>query len=119
MYHFGSSRRLLLLCGRELAAERDRRLAAALAQGTGAAPLDACWEELVREHEDGTAAAWLGLCAAGVIEQSDNREIFEQIARRALLDGCSAALAAGTPAGELKDAYDALWLALLEVTEAT
>jgi len=38
-------------------------------------------------------------------------------ARDAVIDGSAIALAAGVPLADAKDAYDALWLSLLEVTQ--
>lgn len=115
LYHFESRRRLLRLCAAEVGSERERRLAAALGAGRGADAIDAVWEELLREEEDGTARAWLALGAAGVMEPPAERYGFENLAQRAVLDGCAAALAARVPADELHDAYHALWLALLDV----
>jgi len=36
-----------------------------------------------------------------------------------VIDGTAIALAAGVPLADAKDAYDALWLTLLEVTQKT
>jgi len=113
LYHFESRRRLLRRCGAEIAAERARRLERALAAGPGTAGIDAAWNELLRQEEDGTTRAWLSLCAAGVIEARGDM-VFEERARGAILDGCAAALATRTPAGGLRDAYNALWLAVLD-----
>ncbi len=44
---------------------------------------------------------------------------FEDAAREAVIDGTAIALAAGVPLADAKDAYDALWLTLLEVTQKT
>ena len=115
LYHYESRRRLLRLCAAEVAAEREQRLGAALGTARGTAVVDAVWEELLRQEADGTARAWLTLGAAGVMEPPAERHGFEDLARRAVLDGCAAALAARVPADELHDAYHALWLALLEV----
>jgi hypothetical protein len=79
--------------------------------------VDACWEELRRQAEDGTARAWLALCAAGLVEGRGGDAGIETVARQAVLDGCAAALAAGAPVAELRDAYHALWLALLDVND--
>ena len=67
--------------------------------------------------EDGTARAWLSCCAAGLIDRSVNNGGFEDAARDALIDGCATGLATGVPLADVRDAYDALWLALLEVTD--
>jgi AcrR family transcriptional regulator len=114
-YHFGSRQRLLARCGAEIAEERARRLAAALDGRTGAAAADAGWEELRRQQADGTARAWQALCSADVIDRSNNNQDFEDTARGMLLDGCSAALATGAPLQDVKDAFDAGWLALLDL----
>jgi len=114
LYHYGSRARLLRSAAAELAGERRTALTTALARG-GTVAVDACWEELRRQAEDGTARAWLGLCAAGLIPATAAG--FEEAARQAVLDGCAAALAAGAPLGDLRDAYHALWLALLDVND--
>ena len=114
LYHYGSRARLLRSAAAELAGERRTALTTALARG-GTVAVDACWEELRRQAEDGTAHAWLGLCAAGLIPATAAG--FEEAARQAVLDGCAAALAAGAPLADLRDAYHALWLALLDVSD--
>jgi AcrR family transcriptional regulator len=120
LYHYASRSRLLRSAAAQLASERAAGLARTLAQGSGAAALDGCWEELRRQTEDGTTRAWLGLTAAGLIERPADRGGggFEATARQAVLDGCAAALAAGAPLAEVRDAYHALWLALLDVEQA-
>jgi hypothetical protein len=40
-----------------------------------------------------------------------------ETARGALVDGCAIALASGVPLTDARDAYNALWLALLDVTD--
>lgn len=116
LYHYGSRARLLRSAAAELAGARRTALTTALARG-GTAAVDACWEELRRQAEDGTARAWLGLCAAGLIPDAGAAEGFEAVARQAILDGCAAALAAGAPLPDLHDAYHALWLALLDLSD--
>jgi AcrR family transcriptional regulator len=116
LYHYGSRGRLLRTAAAQVATERAAGLASALARGAGTVAVDACWEELRRQAEDGTAHAWLGLCAAGLIDRPGDAG-FEDAARQAVLDGCAAALAAGAPLAELRDAYHALWLALLDVND--
>lgn len=116
LYHYGSRGRLLRAAATRIADSRAAALARALASG-GTAGLDACWEELRRQAEDGTARAWLGICAAGLIDRSGSNDGFEGSARQAVIDGCAAGLAAGVPLADLRDAYDALWLALLDVTD--
>jgi AcrR family transcriptional regulator len=119
LYHYGSRARLLRNAASQVALARAASLARALGKG-GTAGLDACWEELRRQAEDGTARAWLSLCAAGLIDRSaSNNPGFEGAAQSAVIDGCAAALAAGAPLADVRDAYNALWLALLEVTEST
>ena len=75
--------------------------------------MDACWAELRRQAEDGTARAWLGLCSAGIIDRAGDHQGLNDTARQALLDGCATALAAGAPLADVRDSYHALWLALL------
>lgn len=115
LYHYESRSRLLRAAAARVATARADGLARALASASGTARLDACWEELRRQTEDGTARAWLGLCAAGLIDRSDSNDGLDTVARQAALDGCAAALAAGVPLADLRDAYDALCLALLDV----
>lgn len=115
LYHFGSRGRLLAGCGRAIAEERARRLATAQTGGSAARAADACWEELRRQHADGTTRAWLALCSAGVIDRSASTTDFEATARELLLDGCGVALVTGAPLQEVREAFDAGWLALLDL----
>ena len=117
LYHYESRGRLLRTAAAQVAGERAAGLASALAGGAGTVAVDACWEELRRQAEDGTARAWLGLCAAGLIDRPGSDAGFEGAARQAVLDGCAAALAAGAPLADLRDAYHALWLALLDLSD--
>lgn len=117
IYHYGSRARLLRGAAAQVASARRTALRHALDSGTGTRGVDACWDELRRQAEDGTAKAWLGLCSAGLIDRSANNENFETAARDAVIDGCAAALACGTPLADVRDAYHTLWLALLDVTE--
>jgi len=115
LYHYASRQRLLARCGLEIESARAHRLAAALSGASGhAAAADACWAELRRQADDGTARAWLALSAAGIIDRSDNNEDLESLSRVLVLDGCAAALATRVPLQDVKDAFDAGWLALLE-----
>ncbi len=116
LYHYGSRSRLLRAAAGQVAGDRAAALRRALGTGGGgAAAVDACWAELRRQAEDGTARAWLGLCAAGLIDRTGDDAGLEGAARQAALDGCGAALAAGAPLADVRDAYHALWLALLDV----
>jgi AcrR family transcriptional regulator len=117
LYHYASRGRLLKAAAAEIASTRSAAIERALASAPGARALDACWEELRRQAEDGTARAWLSLCAAGLIDRSARNTHFEDVARDAVIDGSAIALAAGVPLADAKDAYDALWLTLFEVTE--
>jgi len=116
LYHYASRGRLLRAAASQIAAARTAALERALASAAGADGLDSCWAELRRQAEDGTARAWLSLCAAGLIDRSARNAEFEQAARESILDGAAVALASGVPLADARDAYDALWLALLEVT---
>lgn len=116
LYHYASRARLLRAAATQIAASRDAALTRALDSGSGLAGVDACWEELRHQAEDGTGRAWLSLCAAGLIDRSAKDGGFEDTARMAVVDGCAIALAAGIPLADARDAYDALWLALLDVT---
>jgi len=117
LYHYASRNRLLRLAASQLAETRDAAIARALGTSPGTAGLDACWEVLRRQTEDGTTRAWLSLCGAGLIDRSARNAGFEGAARDAIVDGSAAALAAGVPLTDARDAYDALWLSLLEVTQ--
>jgi len=117
LYHYGSRSRLLRTAATEVVNQRAAGLANALARGAGTVAVDACWEELRRQAEDGTARAWLGVCAAGLIDGRASDAGIESAARQAVLDGCAAGLAAGAPLAELRDAYHALWLALLDLSD--
>ena len=116
LYHYASRARLLRAAASQVATARAIALERALSGASGAEGLDACWEELRRQAQDGTARAWLSLCAAGLIDRSDRNREFEDAARESILDGATTALASGVPLADARDAYDALWLALLEVT---
>src|SRR5262245_7296739 len=70
LYHCASRGRLLRAASTQIADARDAAIAKALAAGPGMKGVDACWEELRRQAEDGTARAWLSLCAAGLIDRS-------------------------------------------------
>jgi len=116
IYHYASRARLLRAAAAQIAEARDAAISGALASGPGTAGLDACWEVLRRQTEDGTARAWLSVCGAGLIDRSPRNTGFEAAARDAIVDGCTAALIAGVALPDARDAYDALWLSLLEVT---
>lgn len=116
LYHYASRGRLLRAAATEIATARAAALERALASAAGTAAVDACWDELRHQEEDGTARAWLSLCAAGLIDRSANNGPFEDAARQSILDGTAVALNTGVPLADVRDAYDALWLSLLEVT---
>jgi AcrR family transcriptional regulator len=117
LYHYASRARLLRAAASEIATSRSAAIERALVSATGTGAFDACWEELRRQAEDGTARAWLSLSAAGLIDRSARNTSFEDAARDAVIDGSAIALATGVPLADAKDAYDALWLTLLEVTQ--
>lgn len=114
VYHYASRGRLLRAAASQIADARESAIRRALSSGSGMVAVDACWEELRRQAEDGTARAWLSLCAAGLIDRSDRNDGFEEAARAAAVDGCAVALASGVPVADARDAYHALWLALLD-----
>jgi AcrR family transcriptional regulator len=116
LYHYGSRGRLLRAAASQVEDTRDAALATALAAGSGMRGVDACWEELRRQAEDGTARAWLSLCAAELIDRSARNGSLDETARAALVDGCAIALASGVSLADARDAYNVLWLALLDVT---
>ena len=116
LYHYTSRGRLLRAAATQIAQTRSAALQRALASAPGASGLDACWDELRRQAEDGTARAWLSLCAAGLIDRSARSATFEDAARDAILDGTAVALSTGVPFADARDAYDVLGLALLDVT---
>lgn len=117
LYHYGSRGRLLRAAADQVGASRDAALTKALASGPGMKGVDACWDELRRQAEDGTARAWLSLCAAGLIDRSARNLGLDEAARTAAVDGCALALASGVPLTDARDAYTVLWLALLDVGE--
>ena len=117
LYHYASRNRLLRVAASQIIEARDAAIGRALASGPGTAGLDACWEVLRRQTEDGTTRAWLSVCGAGLVDRSAKHAGFEDAARDAIVDGCAAALAAGVALADARDAYDVLWLSLLEVTK--
>lgn len=118
LYHYGSRGRLLRTAASQVEEGRESALTKALAAGSGMRGVDACWEELRRQAEDGTTRAWLSLCAAGFIDRSTRNGPLEGSARQVVVDGCAIALASGMPLTDARDAYNVLWLALLDVTES-
>lgn len=118
LYHYGSRARLLRTAAAQIEQSRESSLTRALAARSGVGGVDACWEELRRQAEDGTTRAWLSLCAAGLIDRSARHSELEEAARGTVVDGCAIALASGVPLTEARDAYNALWLALLDVIES-
>lgn len=117
LYHYRSRAQLIERCGARVDEERRTRLNAAAAGRSGIAAVDALWEELTRQQDDGTGRAWLSLAAAGAVPPHHSESLGSQ-ARRALLDGCAAALATGTDRAALREAYEALTLALLQQDDA-
>jgi AcrR family transcriptional regulator len=118
LYHYRSRAGLLETCAATVARERSDRLAAAGAGLSGVARVDALWDELVRQHDDGTTRAWMALVAGvATLPVGDETDVIAQ-ARRTLLDGCAAALATGADRASLREAYDALSLALLSLDES-
>ena len=93
LYHYGSRGRLLRAAASRIADTRDAALSNALATGSGMQGVDACWDELRRQTEDGTTRAWLSLTAAGIIDRSARNARLEEGAREAVVDGCAVALA--------------------------
>ena len=118
IYHFGSRAELLRECGVAVQLDREGRLRQARASDPGVRGIDACWEELRRQTTDGTTRAWLGLLAAGAAPPPAEPDI-DALSSASVLDGCAVALAAGVPEASVRDAHDALWLALLRVLEET
>ena len=117
LYHYTSRGRLLRAAAALIADTRDAAIVKALATGAGMKGVDACWEELRRHAEDGTTRAWLSLCASGLIDRSARNLGLDAAAQLAAVDGCAVALASGLPLADARDAYNALWLALLEIAE--
>lgn len=115
LYHYGSRAALVELCAGRVDRERAERFSRAATDRPGIGAVDALWDELVKQQEDGTARAWLSLAAAGAVSAVVDDEL-EMQARRALLDGCAAALASGAERGALREAYEALALALLRLS---
>lgn len=117
LYHYDSRAKLLELCAGSVARERADRLAAAPQGHKGIGRVDAVWQELVRQHEDGTARAWLSLAAHGALTPAVTSEDVVSHASQALLDGCAAALAVGSERVALREAYEALSLALMSLED--
>ena len=115
LYHYRSRARFIEVCGERLQSARAERLRAA-GRGTGIAAVDALWTELTRQQDDGTARAWLSLAAVGAVRLPEQADVIDQ-ARSSLLDGCAAALAAGADRAAVREAYEALALALLRMEE--
>ena len=118
LYHYASRGRLLRAAADEIAVTRDAALDKALATGSGMKGVDACWDELRRQAEDGTTRAWLSLCAAGLVDRSARNLNLDEVAQVAAVDGCAVALASGIPLADARDAYSALWLALTDIATA-
>jgi len=116
IYHFGSRAELLRECGTAVQVDRVERLRQARARDSGIRGIDACFEELRRQTADGTTRAWLGLLAAGAAPAPGEPDP-DAVAGAGVLDGCAVALAAGVPEASVREAHDALWLALLRVLE--
>jgi len=108
---------LLRAAADHIAQIRDEAIAKALRTGSGMKGVDACWEELRRQAEDGTTKAWLSLCAAGLVDRSARNLDLDEVAQLAAVDGCAVALASGIPLADARDAYNALWLALMDIAE--
>lgn len=118
IYHFGSRAELLRECGAAVQLDRVERLRRARASDPGVGGIDACWEELRRQTIDGTTRAWLGLLAAGAAPPPGEPDA-DVVATAGVLDGCAVALAGGVTEASVREAHDALWLALLRVFEET
>ena len=117
LYHYASRGRLLRAAADQIALSRDAAIAKALSSSPGMKGVDACWEELRRQAEDGTTRAWLSMCAAGLVDRSARNLELEETAQLAAVDGCAVALASGIPIADARDAYNALWLALMDIAE--
>ena len=85
LYHYASRGRLLRAAAAQIATSRSAAIERALASARGAEAFDACWAELRRQAEDGTARAWLSLCTAGLIDRSARNAHFEDAARDAAM----------------------------------
>jgi AcrR family transcriptional regulator len=117
LYHYASRARLLRTAAEQIAQSRDAAIDKALSSGSGMKGVDACWEELRRQAEDGTTRAWLSLCASGLVDRSARNMELVEAAQLAAVDGCAVALASGIALGDARDAYNALWLALMDLAE--
>jgi AcrR family transcriptional regulator len=114
IYHYGSRAHLLRQCGAALQAERRDRLRWARESAPGIQGIDACWEELRRQTADGTTRAWLGLVAVGAVPAPAEPDP-DAVVVAGVLDGCAVALAVGVAEAAVREAHDALWLAVLRV----
>lgn len=114
IYHYRSRAHLLRQCGSALHADRRDRLRRARESVPGIGGIDACWDELRRQTADGTTRAWLGLLAVGAAPSPEETDP-DTVAITGVLDGCAVALAVGVPEATVREAHDALWLAVLRV----
>ena len=107
LYHYASRGGLLKTAAAQIAASRAAALDRALASAPRSEALDACWEELRRQTEDGTTRAWLSLCAAGLIDRSARNAEFEDAARESIMDGTAVALSTGVPLADFQCGFKA------------
>jgi AcrR family transcriptional regulator len=135
-YHFGTRAALLTAVVEELARGRMARRCAALAP-RGTVALDALWVVLREDASAGVSRAWLEAGFDGAAEirrvmapldgelqqfaaaSSAAMELPQLSPGRAatlllLLDALEAALVRGAPAVEVREAYDRVWLGMME-----
>lgn len=135
-YHFTSRDQLLAAVAADLCLARLRQRLTALAV-RGTAALDALWATMLAHAEDGTAAAWLqlGLQPGSAVRAAlapppelvtalgrasgaamEMPPLSDETARALLLvlDGLEAALVRDAPRADVRNAYDRVWLALLD-----
>lgn len=134
-YHFGSRSALLAAVIGGMARKRLARRITALQAG-GTAALDALWQALRQDAQDGVSRAWIeagldgdqalrgamtpdqGELDAFSMACSAAMELPPLAPRRAftmllLLDAVEAALVRGAPEPEVRDAYDRVWLGMM------
>jgi AcrR family transcriptional regulator len=112
IYHFGSRAELLRECGAAVQADRVERLRQARATDSGSAVSTPAWEEPGGRRRTGRRARGSSQPAAPAPRPDP-----DAAAGAGVLDGCALALAAGVTEASVREAHDALWLALLQVLE--
>ena len=147
-YHFATKQRLLAAAAGALATRRAERRVAALASARGMSSLDDLWgsldplDSVERAAPDLTLLARQDRGVASAVRRARQEEqariaavlpaVLESLGARVpippeelaatvrmFLDGAAAALVAGDPPEDVRASYDAFWLALVALGQAT